>query len=73
MELSIMFKIKEDRKQYDYLRKNSYWYEQLNRNPDNYKKFLSQYKKNNRNEKTNKVNDTINNIGTITNLLKLLE
>ena len=73
MELNIMFKIKQDKKQYEFLRKNSYWYKYLNRDPNNYKLFLKAYKRNNRYEKTNKVNDTINSISTVTNLLKLIE
>ena len=68
-----MYKIKQDKKQYDYLRRNSYWYKYLNRDPNNYKIFLETYKKNNRNETTNKVNDTINNIGMVTNMLNVFE
>lgn len=73
MELSIIYKIKQDKKQYDYLRRNSYWYKYLNRDPNNYKLFLETYKKNSRSETTNKVNDTINNIGMVTNILKVIE
>ena len=68
-----MYKIKQDKKQYDYLRRNSYWYKYLNRDPNNYKKFLSAYKNNSRNETTNKVNNTINNISMVTNILKVIE
>ena len=68
-----MYKIKSDKKQYEYLRKNSYWYKYLNRNPNYYKDFLDAYKKNNRAETTNKVSNTINNIGMVTNILKVIE
>ena len=73
MELNVMYKIKQDKKQYEYLRRNSYWYKYLNRDSNNYKIFLDSYKKNNRYETTNKVNDTINNIGMVTNILKVME
>ena len=73
MELNIIYKIKSDKKQYDYLRRNSYWYKYLNRDPNNYKLFLSEYKKNNRNETTNKVSNTINNLDMVTNILKVIE
>ena len=73
MELGIIYKIKQDKKEYDYLRQNSYWYKYLNRDPNNYKVFLDSYKKHSRNEKTNKVNDTINNIDTVANILKVIE
>lgn len=73
MELDIMYKIKQDKKHYDYLRSHTYWYKYLNRDRNNYDKFLNAYKKYNRNVTTNKVNDTINNIDMVTNILKVLE
>ena len=72
MELSIMYKIKSEKKHYNFLRSHSYWYKYLNRDPKNYKDFINEYKKYNRNETTNKVNDTINNIDMVTNILKVL-
>ena len=45
MQLDIMFKIKQDAKLYAYLRKNSIWYKYLNRNPNNYKMLVEEYKK----------------------------
>ena len=73
MELSIIYEIKRDKKHYNYLRTHSYWYKFLNRDPNNYKEFISAYKKYNRNATTNKVNDTINNIDMVTNILKVLD
>jgi len=73
MELNVLNKIKSNKKHYDFLRSHSYWYKYLNRNPDNFKKFLSEYKKYSRETTTNKVNDTINNIDMVTNILKVLE
>ena len=73
MELDIMYKIKQDKKHYDFLRNNSYWYKYLNRSKDNYKLILEAYKKYNRNMTTNKVNDTINTIDTVSNILKIIE
>lgn len=73
MQLDVMFKIKQDKKLYTYLRKNSIWYKYLNRNPANYSKFLDEYKKVNRINKTNKISDTIDNIDMVSNILKVLE
>lgn len=73
MELDIMYNIKKEKKHYDYLRTHSYWYKYLNRNRNNYKLFLEEYKKYKRSVTTNKVNDTINNIDMVTNILKVLE
>lgn len=73
MELSVLNKIRSNKKHYDFLRSHSYWYKYLNRNPNNLKNFLSEYKKYSRETTTNKVNDTINNIDMVTNILKVLE
>ena len=73
MELDIMYKIKNNKKHYDFLRTHSYWYKYLNRDSLYYKDFINEYKKYNRNITTNKVNDTINNIDMATNILKVLE
>ena len=73
MELDIMYKIKSNKKHYDFLRTHSYWYKYLNRDPKNYKKFIEYYKKYNREVTTNKVSDTINNIDMVTNIMKVLE
>lgn len=50
MELSIIYKIKSEKKHYNFLRSHSYWYKYLNRDPKNYKDFINEYKKYNRNE-----------------------
>ena len=73
MELDIMYKIKSNKKHYDFLRTHSYWYKYLNRDSSYYKDFINEYKKYNREVTTNKVNDTINNIDLATNILKVLE
>ena len=48
MELDIMYKIKSNKKHYDFLRTHSYWYKYLNRDGNNYKLFIKEYKKYNR-------------------------
>ncbi len=73
MQLDIMFKIKQDAKLYAYLRKNSIWYKYLNRDPNNYKMLLEEYKKVNRINKTNKISETIENLDMVSNILKVLE
>lgn len=73
MELDLMYKIKSNKKHYDYLRTHSYWYKYLNRNSSHYKDFLDSYKKYSREVNTKKVNDTINNIDMVANILKVLD
>jgi len=68
-----MYKIKSNKKHYDFLRTHSYWYKYLNRDSKFYKDFINDYKKYSREVTTNKVNDTINNIDMATNILKVLE
>lgn len=72
MELDVIYKIKNNKKHYDFLRTHSNWYKYLNRDSNNYKFFLNDYKKYSREVTTNKVNDTINNIDMVTNILKVL-
>ena len=73
MELDIIYKIKSYKKHYNYLRTHSYWYKYLNRDSNNYKNFINEYKKYNRETTTNKVSETINNIDMMTNILKVIE
>lgn len=73
MELNLLYKIKKEKKHYDFLRSHSYWYKYLNRNSENYKKFIDAYRKYSRTNTTNKVSDTINNIDMVTNILNVLE
>ena len=73
MELDLMYKIKSNKKHYDFLRTHSYWYKYLNRDSNNYKLFLNEYKKYSRETTTNKVSNTINNIDMMTNIFKILE
>ena len=73
MELDIIYKIKSNKKHYDFLRTHSYWYKYLNRNSEYYNDFIKDYKKYNREVNTNKVNETTNNIDVATNILKILE
>ena len=73
MELDILYKIRSNKKHYDFLRTHSYWYKYLNRDSLYYKDFINEYKKFNREVTTNKVSDTINNIDMMTNIFKVLE
>ena len=40
MDLNTQMKLKENPKMYQYLKENSEWYKDLNRNPANYDKFI---------------------------------
>ena len=72
MELNIIYKIKSDKKHYEFLRTHSYWYKYLNRDSRNYGNFIKAYKKYSRDNTTNKFNDTISSIDMIASVLKTL-
>lgn len=55
-----------------YLKENSEWYKYLNRSSDNYKMFLSGYKKFNRNEQTNKFNSAVDTLDTVNSIFKII-
>lgn len=73
MEVSLALKIKEDKKLHDFLMKNSYYYILLNRNPKYYDELLKEYKKYNRNNNMEKINDAIDNAELISNIIKIME
>jgi len=72
MEYDLQFKIYNDKKQAKFLKENTHWYKYLNRTPDNYQSFLDEYKKNNRNEQTEKFNSVINTLDTVNSIFKII-
>ena len=72
MDYELQFKIYKDKKMAKYLKENSEWYKYLNRSSDNYKLFLSNYKKYNRNEQTSKFNNAVDTIETVNSIFKIL-
>ena len=72
MELNVIYKIKNNKKHYDFLRTHSYWYKYLNRDSKSYNNFIKEYKKYSRENTTIKFNDTINSIDMIASVLKTL-
>lgn len=73
MDINLQMKIRNDKKMYDLLKENSYWIKELNRNPENYKKFVLDMKKKYRMRFTDKVSDAIDNIDLITTVLDTLK
>ena len=73
MKTEILIKINNDKNLHDYLRKNSYWYKYLNSSDKYYKDLLSEYKKDKRNEKANKVTDTLSTLDTVNTIFKMLK
>ena len=73
MELDLYMKLKKNTKMYNILKGNSYWIKQLNRNPENYKKFESKMKEIYKLRTTDKINEVIDNIDLISAVLETLK
>ncbi len=73
MQLDTQFKLKQNPYYINYLRSNSYWYKILTREPTKVNDFIGEFKKYNRQVKTNKISETLEYIemlGTIMSSLK---
>ena len=55
------------------LKRNSYWFKELNRNSENYKEFLNAMKEKYHLKVTDKISDTIDNIDLISGILESLK
>lgn len=73
MELELQIKLKEDQKMHDYLKENSSWIKDLNRNPLLYKRFTEEMKEKYRARVTDKISDAIDNIDLVSSVLSTLK
>ena len=73
MELNLLYELYKDEKMHKYLRENSEWYKELNRNPNNYQKFIKAMKKKYRLGITDKISDTIDNIDLISTVIQTIK
>lgn len=73
MEIDLQMKLKKDPKMYQFLKENSYWLKDLNRDPNNYKKFVEEMKVKYKLRPTDKVNGVIDNIDIISSVLSTLQ
>lgn len=73
MELDLYMKLKKKPKMYNILKSNSYWIKQLNRNPENYKRFENEMKERYKLRTTDKINEVIDNIDLISAVLETLK
>ena len=70
MDISLQIKIKNTKNYYKYLKENSFFFKELNRNSINYKKFEDFVKEKYRLKITDKIEDVYNNIELISSILK---
>ncbi len=69
MTLPIQFKIKENPYYLRYLRANSYWYKLLNRNPNNFRQFEEEAKKEYHLTRTDKLESVFNTFEMLEKIL----
>lgn len=73
MDLIIQQKLETDPKMAQFLKENSYWYKELNRNSDNYKDFLNAMKEKYHLKVSDKINDAIDGIDLVSGILENLK
>ena len=72
MEYFLQIKYNEDKKFKRYLDENSWYIKYLNRNPENYKKFIKDMKELYKERTSDKLNDAINTIDIVSSILNTL-
>ena len=73
MTFDIQYKINNDINLKRFLRENSYWYKQLNRDSNNFKYFVEDMKVKYKLTPSDKINKTIDNISMIQSFLDVLK
>ena len=72
MEYEILQKILTEKKQLKYLRANSQWYKYLNRSPEYYESFLTEFKKKSREESNSKITSAIDSLSTVNTIFNII-
>ena len=73
MNLNLQYKIKQDPRQLQFLRENSYWYKYLNRNEAYYKDFINDMKDKYKLKPTDRINKMMENIEMFRTFLDVLK
>ena len=73
MNLNLQYRIKQDQRQLQFLRENSYWYKYLNRSESYYKDFINDMKDKYKLKPTDKINKMIENINLFSSFLDVLK
>ncbi len=73
MSLDIQFKLKDNPDYLKYLRENSWWYKVLNRNPNEFKRFEEEVKKNLHLNRVDKIEKTLSTIEMLEKILVTFE
>lgn len=73
MEYGLYLKINEDKKLNRYLKENSHWIKELNRNPNNLKMFVDQMHVQYKDRPIDKFEDAIGTIEVVSSVLESLK
>ena len=73
MNLNLQYRIKQDQRQLQFLRENSYWYKYLNRSEQYYKDFINDKKDKYKLKPTDRINKMIENIEMFSTFLDVLK
>ena len=73
MNLYLQYKIKQDPRQLQFLRENSYWYKYLNRSENYYKEFVNDMKDKYKLKPTDRLNKMIDDINLVSSFLEVLK
>ena len=73
MNLNLQYKIKQDPRQLQFLRENSYWYKYLNRSESYYKDFINDMKDKYKLKPTDRINKIIEDINMFSTFLDVLK
>ncbi len=72
MQVVTQYILQSDPKMHKFLKENSQWYKELNRNSKNYDLFVKEMKKKYRLNPTDKISDTIDNIDMVSTIIKTI-
>ena len=73
MNLSLQYKINQDKRLKQFLRENSYWYKYLNRSERYYKEFVNDMKDKYKLKPTDRLNKMMDNINMVSSFLDVLK
>lgn len=73
MILELQYKIKNDPNLQRFIKEHSYWYKELNRNPNNFKNFVYDMKDKYGLKTTDKLNKMLDNINMVQSVLSVFK
>ena len=73
MQLNVQMQIKNKKNYYNYLKENSFWIKELNRNPNNLVKFNEYIKEKYKLRVSDKISNAIDSVNLLSNVIDALK